>query len=126
MTGSTATGKRIMGKCAENLKRLVLELGGKDPMVVFADADLDKAAADAVANSLYNQGQSCCSVERVYIEESAKKAFEEKVVELAKEQKVGAPNDEGVTVVRHLVWGPVSGSFRCVRGIRGEAPPFPS
>eukprot|EP00584_Thalassiosira_punctigera_P005834 CAMPEP_0172535412 /NCGR_PEP_ID=MMETSP1067-20121228/7433_1 /TAXON_ID=265564 ORGANISM="Thalassiosira punctigera, Strain Tpunct2005C2" /NCGR_SAMPLE_ID=MMETSP1067 /ASSEMBLY_ACC=CAM_ASM_000444 /LENGTH=473 /DNA_ID=CAMNT_0013320345 /DNA_START=27 /DNA_END=1448 /DNA_ORIENTATION=+ len=98
MTGSTATGKRIMEKCAANLKRLVLELGGKDPMVVFADADLDKAASDAVANSLYNQGQSCCSVERVYIEESAREEFEKKVVALAKEQKVGIPTEEGVTV----------------------------
>eukprot|EP00585_Thalassiosira_rotula_P012179 CAMPEP_0196141260 /NCGR_PEP_ID=MMETSP0910-20130528/9318_1 /TAXON_ID=49265 /ORGANISM="Thalassiosira rotula, Strain GSO102" /LENGTH=471 /DNA_ID=CAMNT_0041402373 /DNA_START=29 /DNA_END=1444 /DNA_ORIENTATION=+ len=98
MTGSTNTGKRIMEKCAGSLKRLVLELGGKDPMVVFADADLDKAAADAVGNSLYNQGQSCCSVERVYIEESVKAEFEKKVVALAKEQKVGVPTDEGVTV----------------------------
>lgn len=98
MTGSTTTGKRIMESCAANLKRLVLELGGKDPMVVFADADLDQAAADAVANSVYNQGQSCCSVERVYIEESVKDEFEKKVVELAKEQKVGVPTEEGVTV----------------------------
>lgn len=98
MTGSTNTGKRIMESCATNLKRLVLELGGKDPMVVFADADLDKAAADAVANSVYNQGQSCCSVERVYVAESVKDVFEKKVVELAKEQKVGEPTGEGVTV----------------------------
>lgn len=98
MTGSTTTGKRIMESCAANLKRLVLELGGKDPMVVFADADLDQAAADAVANSVYNQGQSCCSVERVYIEDSVKAEFEKKVVKLAKEQKVGVPTEEGVTV----------------------------
>jgi len=98
MTGSTNTGKRIMESCAANLKRLVLELGGKDPMVVFADADLDQAAADAVGNSLYNQGQSCCSVERVYVAESVKAEFEQKVVALAKEQKVGVPTEEGVTV----------------------------
>ena len=57
MTGSTATGKRIMEACSRKLKRLVLELGGKDPMIVFKDADLDKAANDAVAKSLSNCGQ---------------------------------------------------------------------
>lgn len=98
MTGSSATGKRIMEKCAQNLKRLVLELGGKDPMVVFADADLDKAASDAVANSLFNAGQVCCAVERIYVEESVKTEFEQKVVELAKQQTVGIPTDGGVTM----------------------------
>jgi len=114
MTGSTNTGKRIMESCAANLKRLVLELGGKDPMVVFADADLDQAAADAVGNSLYNQGQSCCSVERVYVAESVKAEFEQKVVALAKEQKVGVPTEEGVTVVRLADDGPPR--FGSVRG----------
>lgn len=98
MTGSSATGKRIMEKSAKNLKRLVLELGGKDPMVVFADADLDKAAEDAVANSVFNAGQVCCAVERIYIENSVKAEFEQKVVELAKKQKVGIPTEEGVTM----------------------------
>ena len=96
MTGSSATGKKIMEKCARKLKRLVLELGGKDPMIVFADADLDKAASDAVTNSLFNAGQVCCSVERVYVEESVKSQFEEKIVELAKAWKVGNPADEDV------------------------------
>lgn len=98
MTGSTATGKRIMQKGSTNLKRLVLELGGKDPMVVFADADLDKAANDAVANSLFNAGQVCCAVERIYVEESALEKFEQKVVDLAKQQKVGIPSEDGVTM----------------------------
>lgn len=57
MTGSSAVGKKIMASCAEGLKRLVLELGGKDPMIVFRDADLKKAAADAVEFSLMNCGQ---------------------------------------------------------------------
>jgi acyl-CoA reductase-like NAD-dependent aldehyde dehydrogenase len=96
MTGSSATGKKIMEKCAKQLKRVVLELGGKDPMIVFADADLDKAAKDAVANSLFNAGQVCCSVERVYVEESIKTEFEQKVVELAKEWKIGDPMNDDV------------------------------
>ena len=98
MTGSSATGKRIMEKCATNLKRLVLELGGKDPMVVFADADLDKAASDAVSNSLFNAGQVCCAVERIYIDKSVQSEFEQKVVELAKKQTVGIPTEDGVTM----------------------------
>ena len=56
MTGSSAVGKRLVAACANDLKRLVLELGGKDPMVVFADADLDKAAHDAVFFSLFAEG----------------------------------------------------------------------
>lgn len=98
MTGSSATGKKIMEKGAKNLKRLVLELGGKDPMVVFADADLDKAARDAVANSVFNAGQVCCAVERIYVEDSVKAEFEEKCVEIAKRQKVGVPTEDGVTM----------------------------
>jgi succinate-semialdehyde dehydrogenase/glutarate-semialdehyde dehydrogenase len=79
MTGSSAVGKRLVAACANDLKRLVLELGGKDPMVVFADADLDKAAHDAVFFSLFNCGQVCCSVERVYVDAAIKEEFEEKV-----------------------------------------------
>lgn len=76
MTGSSATGRKIMAGCAPTLKRLVLELGGKDPMLVFADADLDKAAEDAVGFSLLNCGQVCCSVERVYVAQAVSARFE--------------------------------------------------
>jgi succinate-semialdehyde dehydrogenase / glutarate-semialdehyde dehydrogenase len=92
--GSRETGKRIMESAAQGLKRLVLELGGKDPLVVFADADLDAAADCAVRHSLRNTGQVCCAVERVYIEESAAAAFEEKVTALAADWKHGDGFDE--------------------------------
>lgn len=98
MTGSTATGKRIMEACSRKLKRLVLELGGKDPMIVFKDADLDKAANDAVAKSLSNCGQVCCAVERLYVDESIQQEFEQKVVDIAKNWKVGNPNDAQTSV----------------------------
>ncbi|KAL7548644.1 hypothetical protein ACHAWF_011916 [Thalassiosira exigua] len=98
MTGSSATGKRIMEKCAKSLKRLVLELGGKDPMVVFGDADLDKAANDAVSNSLFNAGQVCCAVERIYVDKSVQNKFEAKVIDIASRQKVGDPTAENVTM----------------------------
>jgi acyl-CoA reductase-like NAD-dependent aldehyde dehydrogenase len=94
MTGSTAVGKSIMSQCSQGLKRLVLELGGKDPMVVFADADLDLAASDAVEYSLSNTGQVCCSFERVYVESSIKDEFESKVVEIAAAYTVGDGRDE--------------------------------
>jgi len=93
--GSRETGKRIMESAAQGLKRLVLELGGKDPLVVFADADLDAAAECAVRHSLRNTGQVCCAVERVYVEESAAQSFEEKVAAIASEWKHGDGFEEG-------------------------------
>lgn len=94
--GSKATGQAIMRSAADGLKRLVLELGGKDPLFVFADADLDAAAKCAVTHSLRNTGQVCCSVERVFVAESVKADFEAKVLELAKGWTHGNGFDEGV------------------------------
>ncbi|MCH2106861.1 MAG: aldehyde dehydrogenase family protein [Planctomycetes bacterium] len=93
--GSRETGKRIMESASKELKRLVLELGGKDPLVVFADSDLDAAAECAVRHSLRNTGQVCCAVERVYVEESAATEFEEKVAALAADWRHGDGFEEG-------------------------------
>jgi acyl-CoA reductase-like NAD-dependent aldehyde dehydrogenase len=98
MTGSSATGKKILATASQSLKRVVLELGGKDPMVVFDDADLDKAAKDAVDFSLCNTGQVCCSVERVFVAESILEVFEEKVLQYARTFKVGNGMDPAVKV----------------------------
>ena len=98
MTGSSATGKKILESAAPKMKRLVLELGGKDPMMVLADADLDKAAQDAVQYSVNNAGQVCCSVERVYVAESVYDDFQRLVVKHAATYKVGNGMDEGVKV----------------------------
>lgn len=68
-TGSNATGKKIMAAAAERLTPVLLELGGKDPMIVCEDADLDRAAAGAVWGAFTNSGQVCMSVERVYVPE---------------------------------------------------------
>ena len=84
LTGSSATGAKILQQSAATLKPVVLECGGKDPMVVFADADLDAAARDAVDYSFANCGQVCCAVERVYVEATAAAAFEERVLEHAR------------------------------------------
>ena len=78
---------------AEHLKPLVLELGGKDPLVVFADADLEGAAKCAVEYSLRNTGQVCCSIERVYVAEDIADAFEQRVIELARAWSFGDPCD---------------------------------
>ncbi|MEM8710453.1 MAG: aldehyde dehydrogenase family protein [Planctomycetota bacterium] len=94
--GSRATGQAIMKAAAGSLKRLVLELGGKDPMVVFEDADLEAAAKSATEHSLRNTGQVCCSVERVYVAESIADAFEEKVVEIARSWEHGDGRVDGV------------------------------
>lgn len=94
--GSRATGERIMRSASAGLKRLVLELGGNDPLVVFADADLDEAADCAVRHGLRNTGQVCCSVERIYVEDSIVEAFTERVLEKAKAWSHGDGMEEGV------------------------------
>ena len=98
MTGSSSTGKKILQSAASSLKRCVLELGGKDPMIVFDDANIDDAAEDAVTYSLSNTGQVCCSIERIYVAEKIADEFAKKVVECAKSHVVGNGMDEGVTV----------------------------
>ena len=78
-----------MSACGADLKRMVLELGGKDPMIVCADADLEKAASFAVRESMRNTGQVCCSVERIYVEQEIVEPFTDLVVEKTKELLVG-------------------------------------
>lgn len=80
-TGSVATGRKIAEACGRQLIGCTLELGGKDAMIVCADADLDAAAGGAVAGSMFNTGQYCCGTERVYVHESVAEAFTTKVVE---------------------------------------------
>jgi len=79
-TGSVGTGKRVMAAAADTLTPVLLELGGKDPMIVCADADLDRAAKGAVWGAFQNSGQTCMSVERVYVDEQVKDAFVDRVL----------------------------------------------
>ncbi|MFW2368536.1 MAG: aldehyde dehydrogenase family protein, partial [Desulforhopalus sp.] len=97
-TGSQATGRDIMAKGASNLKRLVMELGGNDPMIVMSDADVQAAARFAVASSFENAGQMCISTERIYVDQSVAAEFEQYVVALAAQYKVGPWNMEGVNI----------------------------
>ena len=93
-TGSVKTGKRIAKISAKNLKKVSLELGGKDPVVVCDDADIEVAAKGTSWGGFVNAGQVCTSVERVYVYEKVAKKFTEALVEEAKKIKLGDPMDE--------------------------------
>lgn len=93
-TGETTTGKIVMTAAAQsNLKRVSLELGGKSPNVVFADADLDAAIEGAYFGLFFNQGQCCCAGSRLFVQEKAYEEFVQKMVARAKTRKVGDPFD---------------------------------
>jgi acyl-CoA reductase-like NAD-dependent aldehyde dehydrogenase len=98
MTGSTHTGQKILAAAAPTMKRVVLEMGGKDPVIVFDDADVEKAANDAVYYSLFNAGQVCCSFERIYVAESIYDQFKITATKYAAEYKVGNGMDPDVNV----------------------------
>ena len=89
-TGSTPTGRKVMERAARRLTPVSLELGGKDPMIVLDDADVELAANAAVWGAMFNAGQTCVSVERVYVLESAYDAFVEATVAAVNNLKVGA------------------------------------
>jgi acyl-CoA reductase-like NAD-dependent aldehyde dehydrogenase len=92
-TGSTETGGEIMRMASSPIKRLILELGGKSPNLVFADADLDDAIPSAVWSIYYSAGQSCEARSRILVEQSIYDEFVEKFVEKAKALKIGDPLD---------------------------------
>ncbi|MGB5813331.1 MAG: aldehyde dehydrogenase family protein [Polyangiales bacterium] len=89
-TGSVRTGKKIAASCAEQLIPYTLELGGKDAMIVCADADLERAAGGAVFNSMLNTGHVCMGVERVYVVESVADEFERLVEGIVRDLRYGA------------------------------------
>ncbi|HEY7632625.1 MAG TPA: aldehyde dehydrogenase family protein [Thermoleophilaceae bacterium] len=105
-TGSTGTGKKIMARAAETLTPVSLELGGKDPMIVLKDADLERAANMAVQWGMSNSGQICMSVERVYVEEPIYDEFVNKVVEKTKALRQGAPGAAGSVDVGAMTFPP--------------------
>jgi betaine-aldehyde dehydrogenase len=96
LTGSTATGKKIMKTAAETLKRVHLELGGKAPLIVFDDADPELMATKASLAATLNTGQDCTAATRVYVEKGKAKVMREAVVEAMANIKVGLPFDDGV------------------------------
>jgi len=93
-TGSTDVGKRIGALAAESIKRVTLELGGKSANIVFADADLEKAAASAPPAVFGNAGQDCCARSRILVERTAVDRFMQALEKAVKELRVGDPLDE--------------------------------
>ena len=92
-TGSVEVGRRLYVKCAERFLPATMELGGKDPMIICADADLERAANGCVWGSLVNAGQVCISVERVYCDEHVYEDFVARVTKKIGELRVGAPGE---------------------------------
>lgn len=96
-TGSTATGRKVAVACAEQLKPFSLELGGKDPAIVLADADIDRAANGIAWGGMFNSGQVCISVERVYVEAPIYDEFVAKLADNVGKLKQGSESDSGFT-----------------------------
>ncbi|CAM5571456.1 aldehyde dehydrogenase [Streptomyces spiroverticillatus] len=128
-TGSTRVGKQIMAKCADQVKRVTLELGGKSPNIVFADADLEAAVAATPMSFLDNSGQDCCARTRILVERSVHDRFLELLAPLIEGIVVGDPYDEKTQM------GPLISQAQLERvrqyvpedapGIRGKAPDGP-
>jgi acyl-CoA reductase-like NAD-dependent aldehyde dehydrogenase len=102
-TGSTEVGKKVMARAAKTLTPVALELGGKDPMIVLADADVERAANSAAFWSMQNAGQTCISVERVYVEEPIYDEFVSLVTEQVKKLRQGVAAGFGSTDVGSFI-----------------------
>ncbi|MFJ9707598.1 aldehyde dehydrogenase family protein [Streptomyces sp. NPDC101234] len=128
-TGSTRVGKRIMALCADQVKRVTLELGGKSPNIVFADADIEAAAAAAPMSFLDNSGQDCCARTRILVQRPVYDRFLELLAPAVESVTVGDPADESTDM------GPLISKAQLERvrsyvdadapGIRGKAPEGP-
>ena len=103
-TGSTATGRRLAEACGRQLKRIVLELGGSNPLLVLADADLDYAVDAAAFGSFLHQGQICMSARRIIVERPIAKDFTERLVEKTRGLKIGDPKEHD-TIIGPLING---------------------
>ncbi|MFE7776149.1 aldehyde dehydrogenase family protein [Streptomyces sp. NPDC057445] len=128
-TGSTRVGKQIMSLCADRVKRVTLELGGKSPNIVFADADIEAAAAAAPMSFLDNSGQDCCARTRILVQSSVHDRFLELLAPAIESVVVGDPADESTQM------GPLISKTQLERvrsyvpdglpGIHGTAPTGP-
>ncbi len=105
-TGSTRTGRKVAAEAASRLIPSSLELGGKDPMIVLSDADLERAANFATYYSMQNAGQTCISIERVYVEEPVYDEFVAKVSEKVRQLRVGKPEGLGTVEVGAITFPP--------------------
>jgi acyl-CoA reductase-like NAD-dependent aldehyde dehydrogenase len=115
-TGSTATGKKVMESCSRTLKRVTLELGGKDPAIVCSDVDIKETAPEIAQLALLNSGQICIAIKRVYIHASIFDEFVAAMVAAVEQMAVGDGFKEGVFM------GPIQNSaqFERVKGFIAE------
>jgi acyl-CoA reductase-like NAD-dependent aldehyde dehydrogenase len=130
-TGSTDMGKRIMAGCAEQVKRVTLELGGKSANIVFADSDLERAAASAPSAVFDNAGQDCCARSRILVETSAYDRFMELFEHAVRQFRVLDPSDEAAEMgplisagQRESVNSYVAGERVAFKGSAPEGPGF--
>jgi acyl-CoA reductase-like NAD-dependent aldehyde dehydrogenase len=133
-TGSTATGKRVMAACAETLTPVLVECGGKDAMIVDADADLSAAVDAALWGGVYNAGQTCVGIERVYVVSSVADTFVKRLVAEAEKLKVGFADDSTVgpitmpaqieVIRRHIADAIAAGGTVALGGIDAVQPPY--
>jgi acyl-CoA reductase-like NAD-dependent aldehyde dehydrogenase len=130
-TGSTEIGRIVAEKAGRNLKRAVMELGGKDPLIILGDANLDYAADAAAWGAFLHQGQICMSTERIIVERSIAKAFTDKLAQRAAGLKVGDPcdpttaigpliNQAAINKVHSHVQEAVSGGAQVITGGKFE------
>ncbi|WP_434588123.1 aldehyde dehydrogenase family protein [Streptomyces sp. A5-4] len=128
-TGSTRVGKKIMSKCADRVKRVTLELGGKSPNIVFADSDIEAAAAATPMSFLDNAGQDCCARTRILVQRSVYDRFLELLTPAIESVVVGDPSDEktqmGPLISRSQLERVRSYVPEGGRAIRGSAPQGP-
>ncbi|HLL67236.1 MAG TPA: aldehyde dehydrogenase family protein [Micromonosporaceae bacterium] len=133
-TGSTATGRLVMAACAETLTPVLLECGGKDAMIIDADADLDAAAAACTWGGMTNAGQTCVGIERVYVAAPVYEPFLAKLVERAGRLTVGADGDADIgpitmpaqldVIRRHIDDAIASGGRAVLGGPDAVNPPY--
>lgn len=98
LTGEAGTGRKVMADAAATLKQVTMELGGKSPLLIFADADLDEAVSAAMMANFYSQGEICTNGTRVFVEEPIREAFLERLKERTEQLKLGDPLDSATQV----------------------------
>ena len=133
-TGSTTTGRKVMARCAPTLTPVVIECGGKDALIVAADADVSAAADGAVWGSMANGGQSCVGVERAYVVAEVYDEFVRQVVEQARELRPGMETDASYgpitmpaqlnVIAAHLAAAQADGGQAVLGGTDSVQPPF--
>src|SRR6202046_217935 len=135
-TGSTRVGRIIAENAGRHLKRVLLELGGKAPMIVLGDADLDRAAAAASFGAFFHQGQICMSTERIVVDRAIADSLAEKLAERARALPVGDPREQSTAIgplvnadavprVSSLVQDAVATGARALSGGEADGPCFP-